>query len=190
MARERGSGKRNRKNSQPKQLRNIRVKLSSSSSLDKSNMADQNPSSDSSNLHLVDQGDVSLHNNIHNSANSPIGTQFMPFKPFNPTPGPGPSVVSTPRAGNLMNGAVFFQNTPIVNNPLSHPPWVDQLFARLAAIEQGVSNIDKIVSDVGTLSIRVSNLEKITGNFGNSTGTIKRETAGLLDLLEEQNEKL
>ena len=74
MARGRGSGKRKRKNSQPKQLRNIRVKLSSSSSLDKSNMADQNTSRDSSNVYLVEQGDVSLHNNIHNSANSPRGT--------------------------------------------------------------------------------------------------------------------
>ena len=93
MARGRGSGKRKRKNSQPKQLRNIRVKLPSSSSLDKSNMADQNASSDSSSVHLVEQGDVSLQNNIHNSANSAIGTQFMPF---DPTPRPGPSVVSTP----------------------------------------------------------------------------------------------
>ena len=187
MARGRGSGKRKRKNSQPKQLRNIRVKLSTSSSLDKSTMADQNTSCDSSNVHPVEQGDVSLLNNIHNSANSPIGTPFMPLIP---TPGPCPSVASTPLSGNLMNGAVFYQNTPIVNNPLSHPPWVDQLFARLAAIEQRVSNIDKIVSDVGNLSIRVSNLEKTTGNLGNSTGTIKRETAGHLELLKEQNEKL
>ena len=108
--------------------------------------------------------------------------------PFNSIPGPGTSVVSTSPAGNLMNGAVFYQNTPIVNNPLSNPPWVDQLFARLAVIEQGVSNIDKIVSDVGTLSIRVSNLEKTTGNLGNSTGTIRDfRTSGLA---EGQNEKL
>ena len=103
MARGRGSGKRKRKNSQPKQLRNIRVKLSTSSNLDKSKMADQSTSCDSSNVHPVEQGDVSLLNNIHNSANSPIGTPFMPF---NPTPGPGPLVASTPLAANLMNGAV------------------------------------------------------------------------------------
>ena len=97
-----------------------------------------------------------------------------------PTPGPGTSVVITPLAGNLMNGAVFYQNTPIVNDPLSNPAWVDQLFARLVAIEQRVSNMDKIVSNVGNLPIRVSNLEKTTGNLGNSNGTIRdSRTSGL-----------
>ena len=67
-------------------------------------MADQNTSRDSSNVYLVEQGDVNLHNNIHNSTNSPIRTQFMSF---NPTPGPGTSVVSTPLAGNLRYGTVF-----------------------------------------------------------------------------------
>ena len=150
-------------------------------------MADQNTSRDSSNVHLVEQGDVSLHNNIHNSANSPRGTQFMPF---NSTPGPGTSVVSTSLAGNLMNGAVFYQNTPIVNNHLSHPLWVDQLFARLAVIEQRVSNMDKIVSDVGNLSIRVSNLAEKNWQSWEFHWNYQKRDAGHLDLLKEQNEKL
>ena len=148
-------------------------------------MADQNTSRDSSNVHLVEQGDVSLHNNIHNSANSPRGTQFMPF---NSIPGPGTSVVSTSPAGNLMNGAVFYQNTPIVNNPLSNPPWVDQLFARLAATEQRVSNMDKIVSNLEICLFECQIWRKQLAILG--IPLEPSETSGHLDLLKGKTKNL
>ena len=108
--------------------------------------------------------------------------------PFNSTPGPGISVLSTLLAGNLMNGAVFYQNTPIVNNHLSHPLWVDQLFARLAAIEQRVSNMDKIVSDEEICLFECQIWRKQLAILG--IPLEPSETSGHLDLLKEQNEKL
>ena len=86
--------------------------------------------------------------------------------------------------------------TPMMN---FRPPWVDQIFAKLASLEARMSKIDKIDvieakittidTSVSNLCKRMTNIEKTNGSLGNTTDELKRHIGSLTARLDESAEQ-